>query len=60
MSGTDHLEEMVPIEEAARLLGTSEQQVQVMIHDGLLTTNEVSGEARVRRAEVLAVSEMGG
>lgn len=51
--------DLVSLAEAARMLGVPEEQVGVMIDDGLLTPVVDGGETRVRRAEVLAAGEAG-
>lgn len=53
--------DLIGIEEAAALLDEPAEQVRTMLEEGMLTAvGDADGEPRVRRAEVLAVRQMGG
>lgn len=51
---------LVGIDEAAEILEVARDRVQVMVEEGLLTPVDDAGEVRFRRAEVIALSELGG
>lgn len=53
-------DELVGREEALRLLEVGEEQLRVMIDDGLLTPVGELGNERFSRAKVLAARELGG
>ena len=51
---------LVGVDEAAEILEVARDRVQVMVEEGLLTPVDEAGEPRFRRAEVIALSELGG
>ena len=51
---------LVDADEAAEILEVARDRVQVMVEEGLLTPVDEGGEQRFRRAEVIALSELGG
>ncbi len=53
-------DELIGREEAMRLLEVGEEQLQLMIDDGLLTPVGESGQERFSRAKLLAVRELRG
>lgn len=55
---TDSSDRLVDRAEAAEILQTGEDRVQVMIEDGLL--HPVDGDGRLQRSEVEAAREIGG
>jgi hypothetical protein len=54
------LDETVDTEEAAGLLEVPEDRIEILVEEGLLTPVGDTEELRFRRAEVLAVRELGG
>jgi hypothetical protein len=61
MSWNGPLDELITVGEAARLLGGTEDQVGVMIDEGLLTDRpQGDGSRALLRAEVMAATELGG
>jgi hypothetical protein len=52
--------ELVDIDEASVILGVTPDRVRVMVEDGLIVPAESGGEPRFRRAELVAVRELGG
>jgi len=51
---------LIGIDEAAEILEVARDRVQVMVEEGMLTPVDEAGEPRFRRAEVIALSELGG
>jgi hypothetical protein len=53
---------LIGVDEAAELLEVARDRVQVMVEEGLLTPIDEGGVGgpRFRRAEVIALSELGG
>src|SRR3546814_14047557 len=54
------LDELLDVEEAAKLLEVPVQQALNMAEQGLITAEQGSSGPRFRRAEVLAARELGG
>jgi hypothetical protein len=52
--------ELLSIEEAARLLEVVPDRINIMIEEGLLVPADTAGEPRFPRGEVLAARELGG
>jgi hypothetical protein len=52
--------ELIGVDEAAEILEVARDRVQVMVEEGLLTPVTEVGEPRFRRADVIALSELGG
>jgi hypothetical protein len=58
-TGSGAPDDLIGIDEASVLLEVTVDRVEVMVEEGLLTPVG-AGERRFRRAEVLAVRELGG
>lgn len=57
--GSDQ-EDLVDVDEAARLLEVTTDRIMVMVEEGLLEAVPDAGDPRFVRAEVEALRELGG
>jgi hypothetical protein len=57
---SDPMREIVGATEASALLEVAEDRIPVMVEEGLLTPVASQGDLRFRRAEVLALRQLGG